>query len=67
MQHILSEESWQLLRTDIEKLMALNIQLKQDNQRLLADKRQLLHLLTATEQRLAPVLEQLLSQQDDPT
>ncbi|MEW5838629.1 MAG: hypothetical protein AB1717_07325 [Pseudomonadota bacterium] len=67
MQHILSEESWQLLRTDIEKLMALNIQLKQDNQRLLADKRQLLHLLTATEQRLTPVLEQLLSQQDDPT
>ncbi len=67
MQHILSEETWQVLRADIEKLMTLNLQLKQDNQRLLKDKKQLLQLLTTTEQRLTPVLEQLLSQQDDPT
>ena len=67
MQHILSEESWQTLRADIEQLMALNLQFKQDNQRLLADKQHLLHLLSSTEQRLTPVLEQLLSQQDDPT
>ncbi len=67
MQHILSEETWQMLRADIEKLMTLNLQLKQDNQRLLKDKKQLLQLLTTTEQRLTPVLEQLLSQQDDPT
>ena len=67
MQHVLSEETWQVLRADIEKLMTLNLQLKQDNQRLLKDKKQLLQLLTTTEQRLTPVLEQLLSQQDDPT
>ena len=67
MQHILSEETWQVLRADIEKLMTLNLQLKQDNQRLLKDKKQLLQLLTTTEQRLTPVLEQLLSQQDEPT
>ncbi len=66
MQRILSEETWQLLHADIERLIELNIQLKRSNQQLLDEKQQLLSLLNSTEQRLTPVLEQLLSQQDDP-
>ena len=66
MQRILSEESWQRLHDDIERLIELNLQLRHNNQRLLEEKQQLLELLNSTEQRLAPVLEQLLNQQDEP-
>ena len=66
MQRILSEESWQRLHDDIERLIELNLQLRHNNQRLLEEKQQLLELLNSTEQRLTPVLEQLLNQQDEP-
>jgi len=66
MQRILSEDSWQLLQADIQQLIELNAKLKQHNQQLLEDNEFLLNLVTGTEARLTPVLEQLLIQQDDP-
>jgi len=66
MQRILSEDTWQLLQTDIQQLIELNAKLKQHNQLLLEDKEFLLNLLISTEVRLGPILEKLLSQQDDP-
>ncbi len=65
MQRILSEETWQLLLADIERLIELNQQLKHDNQFLREENAQMLALLNSTEQRLTPILQQLLSQQDD--
>lgn len=65
MQRILSEETWQLLLADIERLIELNRQLKHDNQFLREENAQMLALLNSTEQRLTPILQQLLSQQDD--
>jgi len=66
MQRILSEDTWQLLQADIQQLIELNAKLKQHNQLLLEDKEFLLNLLISTEVRLGPILEKLLSQQDDP-
>jgi hypothetical protein len=66
MQRLLSEDTWQLLQTDIQQLIELNAKLKQHNQHLLEDNEFLLNLVTSTEAKLVPVLEQLLLQQDDP-
>ena len=66
MQRILNEDTWQQLQNDIQQLIELNAALKQHNQQLLEDKNYLLNLVTRTEERLVPVLEQLLIQQDDP-
>ena len=66
MQRILNEDTWQLLQSDIQQLIELNAALKQRNQQLLEDKNHLLNLVTRTEERLVPVLEQLLIQQDEP-
>ena len=66
MQRILNEDTWQLLQSDIQQLIELNAALKQRNQQLLEDNHYLLNLVTSTEERLVPVLEQLLIQQDNP-
>jgi len=66
MQRILSEDTWQRLQADIEQLIELNAKLKQRNHQLLEDNAFLLKLVTDTEERLTPILEQLLSQQDEP-
>jgi len=66
MQRILSEDTWQLLQADIEQLIELNAKLKQHNHQLLEDNDFLLKLVTDTEERLTPILEQLLIQQDEP-
>lgn len=65
MHRILSEDTWQLLQADILQLIELNTKLKQQNEQLLEDNEFLLNLVTSTETRLTPVLEQLLIQQDD--
>ncbi len=67
MQRILSEDTWQLLQADIQQLIELNAKLKQRNHQLLEDNEFLLKLVTNTEERLTPILEQLLLQQDEPT
>ncbi|MDD2893109.1 MAG: hypothetical protein PHF20_04175 [Halothiobacillaceae bacterium] len=66
MHRILSEDTWQLLQADILQLIELNAKLKQQNEQLLEDNEFLLNIVTSTEARLTPVLEQLLIQQDDP-
>ena len=66
MQRILSEDTWQLLQADIQQLIELNAKLKQHNQQLRDDNEFLLNLVTSTEAKLVPVLEQLLLQQDEP-
>ncbi len=66
MQRILSEDTWQLLQADIQQLIELNAKLKQHNQQLREDNEFLLNLVTSTEAKLVPVLEQLLLQQDEP-
>jgi hypothetical protein len=66
MQRILSEETWQSLQNDIEQLLELSESLKQANQQLREEKQQLLHIISTAETRLAPVLDQLLSQQEEP-
>ncbi len=65
MHRILSEDTWQLLQADILQLIELNAKLKQQNEQLLEDNEFLLNIVTSTEARLTPVLEQLLIQQDD--
>jgi len=65
MQRILSEDTWQLLQADIQQLIELNVKLKKRNQHLLEDNAFLLNLVTNTEERLTPILEQLLLQQQD--
>ena len=65
MQRILSEETWQLLQADILQLIELNTRLRQQNHSLLEERQHLLDLVTSTEARLTPVLEQLIIQQDD--
>ena len=66
MQRILNEDMWRLLQSDIQQLIKANATLKQHNQQLLEDNHYLLNLVTSTEERLVPVLEQLLIQQDNP-
>lgn len=66
MQRILSEETWQSLQNDIVQLIELSESLKQANQQLREEKQQLLHVISTAEARLVPVLDQLLSQQEEP-